>query len=141
MKVRTLAIVALTVLPTAPALASGLFLKVKPVADRVAEGAPVVLELRAVTTRPFNLPASPQVLVSDKDGHMAPADLTCAPFETGANGNVELRSSADLKGRCELKLAPGAHKVQLRYKLDDRTVDSNTVKVQVGTHAADGGGR
>jgi hypothetical protein len=138
-KVRTLAIVALTVLPAVPALASGLFLKVKPVADRVAEGAPVVLELRAVTTRPFSLPASPQVLVSDKDGKMAPADLTCAPFEADANGNVDLGSSADRKGRCELKLAPGAHKIQLRYKLDDRTVDSNSVKVQVGTQAADAG--
>jgi hypothetical protein len=132
---RILAVGALV--PALPALAGGLYLKAKPVAERVAEGEAVVLEVRAVTTVPLALSASPEVLVESRDGEMAASALSCTPFEADANGSVELKASANRKGRCELKLGAGTHKLKLRYRLADGNVDSNTVKVQVGTATAD----
>ena len=44
---------------------------------------------------------------------------------------VRVTPDRRFKGSWQLSLAPGSYKMKVRYKLADRTLDSNTVKLNV----------
>lgn len=123
---RTLRLAALIALAVTPAAwADGLYLKLN-AAETNATG--VTVTLKAVSTYNFRLPESPIFLVDDGNG-MKPAGVqvrALAPAES-----VKVTPEAPYTGSWQLPLAPGAYKVKVRYKLADRTVESNTVKVEV----------
>jgi hypothetical protein len=116
---------ALVALASAPAaLADGLYLKLSAEAD--AAGA--TLTLKAVATHTFRLPQTPIVLVDDGSGMKA---TTLETVAVDVPESVRVTPEESFKGSWQVPLAPGSYKVKVRYKLADRTVESNAVKVQV----------
>lgn len=117
---------ALVALAAAPAaLANGLYLKLS-AAEGSASG--VTLTLKAVSTYNFRLPQSPVFLVDDGSGMKA---TSVAITPVGVPESVKVTPEESFTGSWQLPLAPGSYKVKVRYKLADRTVESNAVKVQV----------
>ncbi|HET7293179.1 MAG TPA: hypothetical protein VFM88_12190 [Vicinamibacteria bacterium] len=124
----------LAVLAVAPAsFANGLYLKL---AQGPASESGVTLTLSAVATHDFKLPQTPLFLVDDGTGMKAATGISPRPLDVPET--VRVTPERSFKGSWQLDLAPGAYKVKVRYKLADRTVESNAVKVQVpGTAKAE----
>lgn len=130
-------VLAAGVLALSPSVfASGLYLKLaegpKPAPDA---GASVTLTVQAVSTIDLRLPQSPLFLVDDGKGMRIASEADPKPVDVPASVRVSPEETFD--GSWRLNLAPGTYRVKVRYKLADRTVESNTVKVQVpGPEAA-----
>jgi hypothetical protein len=123
---RTLRLAALMALAVTPAAwADGLYLKLN-AAETNATG--VTVTLKAVSTYNFRLPESPVFLVDDGNG-MKPAGVQVRAL--GPAESVKVTPEAPYTGSWQLPLAPGSYKLKVRYKLADRTVESNAVKVEI----------
>jgi hypothetical protein len=106
------------------ALADGLYLNLKADGAKVAAGQPAKLQLTAVATRSFDLPGTPEIIV---DGGATPEVRAVE-----ANGGVKVTSEKAVKTGYEVVLKqPGTYKMKARYRLSDRTVESNKVTVVV----------
>lgn len=117
---------ALFALVAAPAaFANGLYLKLS---AAEGNGTGVTLTLKAVSTYNFHLPQSPVFLVDDGGGMKA---TTVAITPVGVPEAVKVTPEAPFTGSWQLPLPAGSYKIKVRYKLADRTVESNAVKVQV----------
>ena len=123
---RTLRLAALFAFSLAPAAwADGLYLKLN---ATEANATGVTVTLSAIATHTFRLPEAPLFLVDDGSG-MKPAAV--AVHALGTAEAVKVTPEEPFKGSWQLPLAPGSYKVKVRYKLADRTVESNAVKVAV----------
>jgi hypothetical protein len=106
------------------ALADGLYLNLKANGGKVAAGQPAKLQLTAVSTRSYELPGTPEIVV---DGGAA-AEVRAVE----GNGSVKVTPDKAVKAGYEVVLSqPGTYKLKARYKLADRTVESNKVTVVV----------
>ena len=114
-----------------PARADGLYLKLAAEEAKVQADRPVKLRLSAVVTRSFTLPTSPEFLVDDGTGMKARPEIQVRAV--GAKeGNVSVGPDAPLQGTWEIVLPrPGRYRIQVRYRLSDRVVQSNKVSVEV----------
>jgi hypothetical protein len=121
--------VASGVLAAAPAaLASGLYLKLS--RAEAGEGAhSVVLTLQAVASRDFTLPQTPLFLLDDGSGMRVAAEVQPEPIDVPET--VRVTPEQRWSGSWRLQLPAGAYKVKVRYKLADRTVESNAIRIQV----------
>jgi hypothetical protein len=129
-------VLAAGLLATAPvALASGLYLKLAEGA-RPAEGGAgtVTLTLQAVATHDFRLPQTPLFLVDDGSGMRVASEAQPTPVDVPET--VRVTPERRFNGSWQLNLPPGAYKVKVRYKLADRTVESNAVRIQVPASAS-----
>ena len=120
---------ALSLLAIAPAaMADGLYLKLREGAHPAADGR-VTLTLVAVATHNFELPQTPIFLIDDGSGMRVAAELRPRPVDVPET--VRVTPDQRFEGSWQLSLAPGSYKMKVRYKLADRTLESNAVKLSV----------
>lgn len=130
-------VLAAGVLTLSPSVfASGLYLKLaegpKPAPGA---GSSVTLTVQAVSTIDLKLPQSPLFLVDDGKGMRIASEADPRPIDVPAS--VSVTPERKFTGSWQINLAPGTYRVKVRYKLADRTVESNAVKVAVpGPEAA-----
>jgi hypothetical protein len=106
------------------ALADGLYLNLKADGAKVAAGQPARLQLTAVGTRSFDLPGTPEIVV---DGGATPEVRAVE-----ASGGVKVTPEKAAKAGYEVVLKqPGTYKMKARYRVNNRTVESNKVTVVV----------
>ncbi len=123
------AALAVALLSSAPlALANGLYLKLSEGARSGADAA-VTLRLQAVATHDFKLPQSPLFLVDEGKGMRVASEVEAKPVNVPESVRVTPEQKFD--GSWQLSLPPGSYKVKVRYKLKDRTVESNAIRIQV----------
>lgn len=117
------------------ALAGGLYLKLAEGA-KPAEGASsaVILTLQAVATHDFKLPQTPLFLVDDGSGMRLASEAQPKPIDVPES--VRVTPEQKFNGSWQISLPPGSYKVKVRYKLADRTVESNAVRIRVPTPSA-----
>jgi len=123
-------------LAAAPALADGLFLKLATEQARVEADRPVKVRLTAVVTHSFTLPP-PQFLIDDGTGLKARPEIEVKALEAEA---ATVTPGAPFQASWEVVLPhPGRYRIQARYQLSDRVVQSNKLSVEVmGSGAAQG---
>ena len=108
-------------------MADGLYLKLREGARPA--GGDVTLTLVAVATHNFELPQTPIFLIDDGSGMRVAAELRPRPVDVPET--VRVTPDQRFKGSWQLSLAPGSYKMKVRYKLADRTLESNAVKLRV----------
>jgi hypothetical protein len=94
----------------------------------------VTLTLQAVATHDFRLPQTPLFLVDDGSGMRVASEAQPTPVDVPET--VRVTPERRFNGSWQLNLPPGAYKVKVRYKLADRTVESNAVRIQVPASAS-----
>ena len=103
-------------------MADGLYLDLKTDGAKVAAGQPAKLELTHVATHSFRLPGAPVFIV----------DGGATPEVRSANGEVKVTADKSVKAAYEVVLKePGTYKVRARYRVNNKTIDSNKVTVVV----------
>jgi hypothetical protein len=113
----------------ATALADGLYLKLKADKAQVPAATAVKVTLTAVALRSFALPATPVFLIDDGKGQRPCPEAECRAIQAVP---AFVGPDAPLEGTWEVSLpAPGKYKIKAQYKLPDRTIQSNAVKVEV----------
>jgi hypothetical protein len=122
-----LALVAAVLLSAPAALASGLYLKLSEGAR--PEGGGVTVRLQAVSTYDFRLPQTPLFLVDDGKGMRVATEAQPKPLDVPESVRVTPEQKFD--GAWQLQLPAGSYKLKVRYKLADRTFESNAIKVEV----------
>lgn len=127
---RLLPVLALAVIAPATVLADGLYLKLKADKAEVPTQTAVKVTLTAIAMRSFALPAAPVLLVDDGSGQRPCSETECRAVQAVP---AFVGPGAPLEGAWEVSLpAPGKYKIKAQYKLSDRTIQSNAVKVEVG---------
>jgi len=121
-------------LTAVPVRADGLFVKLATEEARVSAAKPVKVRLTAVVTRSFTLPP-PQFLIDDGSGLKARPEIEVKALEAAA---ATVTPGAPFQASWEVVLPhPGHYRIQARYQLADRVVQSNKLAVEVlGTEAA-----
>jgi len=121
-------VLAAALLP-ATAAADGLYLKLQAEKTRVPAAEGVKVKLTAVSVRYFSLPASPAFLIDDGKGSRPCPETECRVVERAP---AFVTPDAPTVGAYEVILpAPGRYKIRAQYKLKDRVIQSNAVKVEV----------
>ncbi len=110
------------------ALADGLYLKLSEVAHSTPDSS-VTVRLQAVATPYFKRPQSPLFLVDEGKGMRVASEIEARPLDIPESVRVTPERKFD--GSWQLNLPPGSYKVKVRYKLANRTVESNAIKIQV----------
>jgi hypothetical protein len=106
------------------AQADGLYLNLKADGAKVPAGQPAKLQLTHVATHSFSLPGTPEFIV---DGGATPE---VRATETG--GDVRVTPDKAVKAAYEVVLKqPGTYKVRARYRVNNKTIESNKVTVVV----------
>ena len=106
------------------AMADGLYLNLKSDGAKVAAGQPAKLQLTAVATHSFDLPGTPEIVV---DGGLIPEVRAVEQ-----NGGVKVTPDKAVKTGYEVVLKqPGTYKMKARYRVNNRTIESNKVTVVV----------
>jgi len=119
-----LLILSFTLLAPGLALADGLYLNLKADGAKVSAGQPAKLQLTHVATHSFDLPGTPEIIV---DGGATPEVRAVE-----ANGGVKVTPEKAVKTGYEVVLKqPGTYKLKARYRVNNRTVESNKVTVVV----------
>lgn len=115
-----------------PLHADGLYLKLAAEEAKVQADRPMKLRLSAVVTRSFTLPTTPEFLVDDGTGMKLRPEIQVRAV--GAKeGAVSVSPDAPLLATWEIVLPrAGRYRIQARYRLSDRVVQSNKVSVEVG---------
>jgi hypothetical protein len=112
--------------------ADGLYLKLAAEEAKVQADRPVKLRLSAVVTRSFTLPTAPEFLVDDGTGMKARPEIQVRAIDA-KEGAVSVSPEAPLQASWEIVLPrAGRYRIQARYRLSDRVVQSNKVSVEVG---------
>jgi hypothetical protein len=103
-------------------LADGLYLNLKAEGAKVPAGQPAKLQLTAVATHSFDLPGTPEIIV---DGGATPEVRAVE-----AGGGVKVTPEKAVKTGYEVVLKqPGTYKMKARYRINNRTIESNKVTV------------
>jgi len=125
-----LAAFATLVWPSAVA-ADGLYLKLAADNAQTQADRPVTVRLTTLATRPFTLPTAPQFLIDDGSGMKARPEIEVRAVDAPEAG-ISVGPDAPFKGSWEVVLPrPGRYRIQVRYRLSDRVVQSNKVSVDV----------
>jgi len=104
------------------ALADGLYLNLKADGAKVPAGQPAKLQLTAVATHSFDLPGTPEIIV---DGGATPEVRAVE-----ASGGIKVTPEKAVKTGYEVVLKqPGTYKMKARYRINNRTIESNKVTV------------
>ena len=106
------------------ALADGLYLSLKADGAKIPAGQAAKLQLTAVATRSYDLPGMPEIVV---DGGATPEVRAVE-----SNGGVKVTPEKAVKTGYEVVLTqPGTYKMKARYRVNNRTIESNKVTVVV----------
>jgi hypothetical protein len=119
--------------PSGPATAAadGLYLKLKADKPMVRAAEAVKVTLTGVAMRSFALPAAPVFLIDDGTGQRPCPETECRVVQAAP---AYVTPDSPLRGAWEVSLpAAGKYKIKAQYKLPDRTVQSNSVRVEVGS--------
>jgi len=120
-----LLILSLVLLAPGLAMADGLYLNLKAEGAKVPAGQPAKLQLTAVATHSFDLPGTPEIIV---DGGATP-EVRAVEVN---GGGIKVTPDKAVKTGYEVVLKqPGTYKMKARYRVNNRTIESNKVTVVV----------